>query len=82
MKLGPRWAEAKCYLYLLCIGMWRGEMHFRGENRAQETTLIAAGTGSVASGNVRLTRIFFNSVECTKAQAEQSFNGWDWQRRM
>lgn len=75
------WAEARCYLYLLFCGMWKGECQFRGHNYTHELTLIAVGTGNIGKGNVNITRIFFNPTAKSKEFMTASLNGWDWVRR-
>lgn len=74
-------AQIRAHLYLLFVGMWRGECEIRAEDQRGDLSLIAAGTGSLSKGTVKLTRIFYNPTRKTQADVTASLNGWDWVRR-
>lgn len=74
-------AQFRCHLYLLCIGIWRGEFAIRAESDAGKNILVAAGKGSLSNGTVVLSRIFYNPAGNTQADIQTALNGWSWQKR-
>jgi hypothetical protein len=74
-------AQFHSHLYLLFIGMWRGECEIRAEDQHGELSLIAAGTGSLSKSTIKLTRIFWNPTHKTQADVTASLNGWGWVKK-
>jgi hypothetical protein len=70
------WALFRCHLYLLCYGMWKKQMEFRACDKDDKLSVIFAGVGSLNSGTVRVSRIFYNRLGKTKDEIETSFNYW------
>jgi len=56
-------AKLKCHLYLLFKGMWNGECFFRGWDKNNKISIIAASTGSIWNGTIKLTKIFYNTTD-------------------
>lgn len=71
-------SEFYCHIYLLFFGMWKGECEFRAENHDAHLVLIAAGTGSLSVGTVKLSKVFFNPTKKTIEEITAQLNGWGW----
>lgn len=58
---GLTWALFLRWLYLLLLGMWRGEGAFDGWHAEDgRHSAVAAGKGSILNGTFRVTRWFWN----------------------
>ncbi len=74
-------AQFLSHIYLLFVGMWRGQCEFRAEDRDGKLSLIAVGTGSLSKGTVKLARIFYNPTGKTQTDVENALNSWGWEQK-
>ena len=52
-------ARLRCWWYLLCRGLWSGECEMRCWDKDRRLCFIAAATGSMFDGTLKVTRVFY-----------------------